>query len=462
MPTIQLYNTQTRKKDLFTPIDPERITMYVCGPTVYNYIHIGNARPIVVFDMLFRLLRHDYPQVVYARNITDIDDKINAAAHKQKQPISTISQQFIHAFHQDIAQLNTLAPSIEPYATEHIKSMQTMIQQLIDNGHAYQAKGHVLFHVPSMPDYGKLSGRNHEDMIAGARVEIAPYKRDSTDFVLWKPSTEDLPGWDSPWGFGRPGWHLECSAMIAQHLGTNIDIHGGGQDLIFPHHENELAQTRCAHSGTVNYWLHNGYITLDGEKMAKSKGNFFTVHDILQHYQGEVVRFALLNAHYRSPLDWSETTLPQAKSSLDRLYKALLGMDTYHHIDNNIDIPETILQHLRNDLASADAIAHLHQIAHDINKSTDANEKKRLQQQLLKGGEILGILQQSPQEWFHWQAPQATNFNETQIQKLIEERNEARKNKDFSRADAIRAELLDANIELEDSPHGTRWQYIHQ
>ncbi|MEX0606588.1 MAG: cysteine--tRNA ligase, partial [Halofilum sp. (in: g-proteobacteria)] len=318
--SLTLHNTLTHQRETFVPRDPERVTMYVCGPTVYNLVHIGNARPVVVFDVLFRLLRTLYPNVVYARNITDVDDKINAAAKEGNEPIGALAARYAQAFHEDVAALGTLPPTVEPRATEHIEPMIRMIESLIASSHAYEAEGHVLFHVQSMDDYGQLSGRQREDMIAGARVEIAPYKRDPADFVLWKPSSDDLPGWESPWGRGRPGWHLECSVMAESHLGETIDIHGGGQDLIFPHHENEIAQSRCAHGGAdlARYWLHNGYITIEGEKMSKSEGNFFTLRDLLAKYPGEVIRFALLAGHYRQPLDWSREGIEQARAAVDR------------------------------------------------------------------------------------------------------------------------------------------------
>ncbi|MBL4867475.1 MAG: cysteine--tRNA ligase [Pseudomonadales bacterium] len=375
---LHLYNTLTRQKQPFEPIDKGRVTLYVCGPTVYNYIHIGNARPIVIFDTLYRLLKRLYPNVVYARNITDVDDKINAAAKQAGTPIQAISERFADAFHEDILQLNTLVPDVEPRATGHIQEMIEMINDLLDRGHAYTAEGHVLFHVPSMPDYGKLSRRNQEDLMAGARVEVASYKKNASDFILWKPSTEDLPGWDSPWGRGRPGWHIECSAMIKKHLGNTIDIHGGGQDLIFPHHENEMAQGCCAQDNQefVRYWVHNGYLTIDGEKMSKSLGNFFTLREILEKFNGETVRCALLNAQYRSPLDWSEDALIQAKASLDRLYGALRD---YSESSTATDIDSERLAALDaalcDDLNTPEALSVLHGLAHDINKCEDKIQK---------------------------------------------------------------------------------------
>ena len=318
--TLCLTNTLKRTKEPIAPASPDRVTMYVCGPTVYNFAHIGNARPAVVFDVLYRLLKRRFGRVVYARNFTDVDDKINAAAKEAGQPISTVTKRYIEAYHADMAALRVVTPDLEPRVTEHIAEIIGMVERLIARGHAYAVEGHVLFHVPSFSAYGALSGRNRNEMIAGARVEVAPYKRDPADFVLWKPSPPDLPGWESPWGRGRPGWHIECSAMIERHLGASIDIHGGGQDLIFPHHENEIAQGTCAHDGELycRYWVHNGFVTVEGRKMSKSLGNVHLVRDLLGEAPGEAIRFALLGAHYHQPLDWSADGLAQARHGLDR------------------------------------------------------------------------------------------------------------------------------------------------
>ncbi|MGB5950784.1 MAG: cysteine--tRNA ligase, partial [Parvibaculum sp.] len=325
---LMLHNSLTRRKEVFEPADPARVTMYVCGPTVYNYAHIGNARPAVVFDVLARLLRRLYPNVVYARNITDIEDKIIAAAKEQGVEIAAITEKFAQIYREDMGTLGVLPPDIEPKATETIAGMIAMMERLIASGHAYEADGHVLFNVPSYADYGRLSGRNRDDMIAGARVEVAPYKKDPADFVLWKPSTPDQPGWDSPWGRGRPGWHIECSAMIEKHLGRTIDIHGGGIDLQFPHHENEIAQSNCAHDHAplARFWLHNGFVNIEKEKMSKSLGNVLLVHDLIAQAPGEAIRLALLNGHYRQPLDWTADGLAQARRMLDRLYGALRAL----------------------------------------------------------------------------------------------------------------------------------------
>ncbi len=456
---LYLHNTQSGLKELFTPQDPQRVTMYVCGPTVYNLVHIGNARPIVVFDTLYRLLRRLYPGVVYARNITDVDDKINQAAKDNGESIRALTDRYIAAFHEDIAELNALPPTIEPRATDHIAQMIAMVQVLIERGHAYEAEGHVLFSVPSMPDYGALSHRKMEDMIAGARVEVAPYKRHPADFVLWKPSTPDLPGWESPWGIGRPGWHLECSCMIEQHLGITIDIHGGGQDLIFPHHENEIAQSQCAHGGATfaRYWLHNGYITVSGEKMSKSLGNFFTLRDVLQQAPGEAARFALLSGHYRAPLDWSPDALRQARASLDGLYTALRAVA---EIEPPADAapPAAVVAALEDDLNTPLAIAALHETARALNKAGDAADKARLKGELLAGGELLGLLQQDPEAWFRWRPAASGGLSDAEIETLIEARQAAREAKDFKRADAIRDQLQQAGIALEDVAGSTRWR----
>lgn len=455
---LKLHNTLTGTKDTFIPLDPNRVTVYVCGPTVYNYVHIGNARPVVVFDVLFRLLSRLYPKVVYARNITDIDDKIIKACAETGEPMTALTQRFTDAFAEDMAALNALTPTIVPKATDHIGEMIAMIETLIDQGHAYEAQDHVLFAVESMPDYGKLSGRDLDDMLAGARVDVADYKRHPGDFVLWKPSSADQPGWDSPWGRGRPGWHIECSAMIHQHLGDVIDIHGGGQDLIFPHHENEIAQGRCAH-GTeyVRYWMHNGYINIDGEKMSKSLGNFRLVRDLLTHYPGEVLRFALLSSHYRSPLNFSAELLDQARNSLDGLYYALLGRGEQVVAEPDYQLPEDhpVLLALRDDLNSAEAISALHAIAARLNKAAPAG-RPALKAELLAGANLLGLLTEAPTAWFQ-NASDDDALASEEIDALVAARNQAKKDRDFARADAIRDQLSGAGIQLEDTREGTRW-----
>jgi len=455
--SLRLHNTLRRAKQIFEPLDPERVTMYLCGPTVYNLIHIGNARPIVVFDVLFRLLRELYPSVIYARNITDIDDKINAAAREQGESIAVFAARYAEAFHRDIAALNTLPPTIEPHATEHITEMIAMIARLVETDHAYEAEGHVLFHVPSMDDYGRLSQRNRDDLIAGARVDPAPYKRDPADFILWKPSSEDLPGWDSPWGRGRPGWHIECSAMNAAHLGETIDIHAGGQDLIFPHHENEIAQSRCAHGGAelARYWVHNGYITVGGEKMAKSEGNFRTLRELLAVQPGEVIRLALLSAQYRQPLDWSQDTLAQAAATLERFYRALERAADLEA--EPAALPSDVRAALEDDLNTPLALHAMHELATALNKATVTQERRRLKAELLAGGRALGILAHEPADWFRGQAA-ADGPDDATIEALIAERGEARRQRDFARADAIRDRLAEQGVMLEDEPGGTIWR----
>ncbi|MGV6857687.1 MAG: cysteine--tRNA ligase [bacterium] len=459
---LQILNTQSGQKEAFVPINPERVTMYVCGPTVYNYVHIGNARPIVVFDTLFRLLQREYPTVVYARNLTDVDDKINKAAAENGESIRELTNRFISAFHEDVERLNTLPPSVEPRATEHIPQMIAMVQALVDKEHAYVADGHVLFSVGSMEKYGRLSHRDMNEMLAGARVDVADYKRHPGDFVLWKPSSGDQPGWESPWGYGRPGWHLECSAMIETHLGDTIDIHGGGQDLIFPHHENEIAQSCCAHDGKeyVHYWMHNGYITVSGEKMSKSVGNFFTLRDVLQLAPGEAIRLALLSGHYRSPLDWSPDNLKQAKAVMDGFYTALRRVAD---VDPDISesAPEALVAALEDDLNTPVAISELHQVAKALNKTEDPQQQARLKQQLLAGGALMGLLEQEPEHWFRWKPDTSGDdegLSDEEIEALIVARKEARDNRDFQRADEIRDQFADAGIVLEDGPQGTTWK----
>ena len=455
---LLLHNTLSGKKEVFTPLDPNRVTLYVCGPTVYNYVHIGNARPVVAFDVLYRLLQRLYPNVVYARNITDIDDKIINTARDNGEDISALTERYSAAFAEDMAALHALPPTIVPYATDHIGDMISMIETLIDKGHAYAAEGHVLFAVQTMQDYGKLSKRSLDDMLAGARVEVAPYKKYAGDFVLWKPSSDDQPGWDSPWGRGRPGWHIECSAMIHRHLGDVIDIHGGGQDLIFPHHENEIAQGCCAH-GTeyVRYWLHNGYINIDGEKMSKSLGNFRLVRELLKHYRGEVLRFALLSAHYRSPLNFSEELLQQAESALDTLYYALLARGETVTPQADYQLPEDhpVLAALKDDLNTSEAISALHAIAARLNKAELA-DKPALKAELLASAALLGLLNEDPTAWFQNKGSSDGLSNED-IDALVEERNAAKKAKNFARADEIRDQLKAAGIQLEDTREGTRW-----
>ena len=374
MTELRLTNSEGSEKSVFTPVDPDHIKMYVCGPTVYNLVHIGNARPVVVFDTLFRVLQALYPKVTYARNITDIDDKIIVAARERGIDITVLTEEFTEKFRTDMAALNNLSPSLEPQATEHVDAMLDLAQRLIDKGHAYESEGHVLFDVTSMDDYGLLSGRQLDDMLAGARVEVSSYKRHPGDFVLWKPSSDDEPGWDSDYGRGRPGWHIECSAMIHKHLGDNIDIHGGGRDLIFPHHENERAQSCCGYGGSfVGTWMHNAYVDMDGEKMSKSLGNVKTVRELLEHYPGETLRFALLSAHYRSPLNFSRELLDTAQSTLDGFYLALRNAGEVESVEPAAgDSP--VFAALLDDLNTPAAIAELHQLAKALNKASESEK----------------------------------------------------------------------------------------
>ena len=458
---LRLYNPLTREKQAFEPIDPDHIRMYVCGPTVYDRAHIGNARPVVVFDTLYRLLKASYPRVTYVRNITDVDDKIIVRAKESGEAIETLTARTALMFHEDMGELNALPPSIEPRATEHIPQMIDMIRRLMAKDHAYEAEGHVLFSVPSMPDYGQLSRLKQDELIAGARVDPAPYKKSPADFVLWKPSPEDdgLPGRASPWGRGRPGWHIECSAMSAKILGPTFDIHGGGQDLIFPHHENEIAQSRCAHGTPImaSVWMHNGYLMAEGEKMSKSLGNFYTVHDLLQEFPGEAIRLTLLKTHYRQPLDFTKDGIREAKSELDGFYAALRGT-TAKATDG---APDSVIDALSDDLNTPLAISQLHGLAAAANKA-EGDAKVQAATALKSAGAALGLLQQDPETWFKWQPPAQAQgdggLSDGDIDALIVERQDARKNKDFARADAIRDELTAAGIVLEDGAGGTTWR----
>ena len=455
--SLKLYNTMSGAKELFEPLVPDTVTMYVCGPTVYNLAHIGNARPVVVFDTLFRLLQTHFSRVTYARNITDVDDKIIAAARESQRSIEAVTDEFTAKYREDMAQLNTLSPTLEPHATHNIAPMIELTRKLLEKGHAYESQGHVLFAVESMADYGKLSGRSLDDMLAGARVEVADYKRHPGDFVLWKPAAEEDPGWDSPWGRGRPGWHLECSAMIREHLGETIDIHGGGRDLIFPHHENEIAQSRCAHGGDyVRYWVHNAYLDMDGEKMSKSLGNVRTVRDLLQSYRGEVLRFALLSAHYRSPLNFSAELLEQAETTLSGLYATLRDVSNAA-ADTGVELAhEPFYQALNDDLNTPVAIAEIHALAKQLHKAPEA-EKFALKARILAAGKLLGILQQDPQAWLQ-DAASGDVISAQEIEDLIVQRQEAKLAKNYARADAIREELSAAGVVLEDSREGTQWK----
>ena len=459
MTILKIHNTLTGQKEAFVPIDPKHVRVYACGPTVYSYAHIGNGRMAVVFDQLVRVLRALYPRVTYASNITDVDDKIMDAAQKTGEPIDTITRKYEKIYNDDMAALGVIAPDVQPRATEHINEMIAQIEQLIARGHAYEAQGHVLFHVPSFPAYGKLSGRNRDEQIAGARVEVSPFKRDPADFVLWKPSASEQVGWDSPWGCGRPGWHIECSAMSEKHLGLPFDIHGGGADLKFPHHENEIAQSCCAHGHThdmtqfAKYWIHNGFMTADGEKMSKSIGNIRLVHDLIEAYPGEVLRLALLSAHYRAPLNFSGDGLDQARSTLDRYYRALLDLKD---IDASAgDVPASVMEALCDDLNTPQVIAELNALVRDVAAKDDGG-KKMIKSQLLAAGNILGILQQDPAVWLGYGVQDGVDASA--IEALLQERKDSKAAKNFARADEIRKALSEMGIEIEDTPAGTKWR----
>ena len=452
--SLRLYNTLTRRVEPFAPLDPTCPTMYVCGPTVYNYVHIGNGRGPVLFGVLAALLRRRYGNLRYARNITDVDDKINAAAKQAGVPISAITDRFAAAYREDIAALGVAPPDLEPSATAHIPQIVAMIERLIDSGHAYVAEGHVLFAVRTFDGYGKLSRRDPEEMLAGARVEVAPYKRDAGDFVLWKPSTDDLPGWESPWGRGRPGWHIECSAMAEAHLGETIDIHAGGIDLQFPHHENEVAQSECAHGGKrfARWWLHNGMLNFGGAKMSKSVGNIEKIHDLVRAHPPEALRYALLSAHYRQPLEWSDALIEQSLRTLDRLYGTLRDLA---NVDVSPVIPDAIEAALDDDLNTPQALAEVARIAGEARKAETDAVRRELKSALLGAGVALGLLQQDPEAWF---ARGAGSGDDVRIQALIDERASAKKARDFARADAIRDQLAGEGILLEDTPQGVRWK----
>ena len=438
---LTLYNTLSRSKEPFEPLDPAQLRMYVCGPTVHDFAHIGNARPIIVFDVLYRLLKHLYPapehKVTYVRNITDVDDKINARAAEEGVSIEEVTSRTIKQFHQDISALGVLEPDVEPRATEHVAAMIVMIEQLIAKGHAYEAQGHVLFDVPSMPEYGRLSNRSMDDMLAGARVEIAPYKRDAMDFVLWKPSSDDLPGWDSPWGRGRPGWHIECSAMAEAYLGKEFDIHGGGVDLVFPHHENEVAQSRCCF-GTktmARTWMHNGHLQVEGETMSKSRGNFLTINDQLRDWPGEVLRLAMLKTHYRQPFDWTVKGLQESQKNLEKWYERVSGTDV-----GKID--DSVIAALSDDLNTPLALTHIHQVKDENTLAASLS--------------MLGFSLDS--KGLTSKVNKKVEVDEELIEALILQRLEARADKNWTEADRLRDEIVNMGVVIMDSPEGTSWE----
>ena len=451
---IKLYNTLARKKQNFIPINSNRVTMYICGPTVYSYPHIGNARGPVIFDILAGLLRREY-ELIYVRNITDLDDKIYEAAKSEQSDVSEITERYTKIYHQDISALGVKDPDIEPRATDHIKEMIEMIESLLAKGYAYENEGHVLFSVDSYSDYGSLSNRQHEDQIAGSRVAIAAYKKNPRDFVLWKPSTPDLPGWESPWGVGRPGWHLECSTMAKKYLGDTLDIHGGGSDLIFPHHENECAQSICSHKGKpfANFWVHHGMIDFNNTKMSKSEGNLLLIRDLLKEIPGEVVRMALISTHYRKPINWSNDLIKDSKKKLDRLYGAIRKIDIFQ----NAEPSNEVLLALADDLNTPKALSALFNIVKLINNSEDPMERDKYASTLMASASLLGLMTLSADEWFKT-TPNGVLTRE-EIEHLITQRERARKSKNFSESDRIRNDLLQKGVVIEDGPDGTEWRY---
>jgi cysteinyl-tRNA synthetase len=446
---LRLYDTLTREKRDFIPLDPARVRMYVCGPTVYDFAHIGNARPVIVFDVLFRLLRHLYGagHVTYVRNITDVDDKINARAAERGVPIRELTEETYRNFKEDVAALGCLPPTVEPRATEHIAEMRTLIERLVASGNAYVAEEHVLFSVPTMPDYGRLARRSLDEMMAGARVDVAPYKRDPMDFVLWKPSKPGEPGWESPAGIttpGRPGWHIECSAMSWKHLGETFDIHGGGIDLVFPHHENEIAQSRCAFHTPVmaNYWMHNGFLQVEGEKMSKSLGNFFTIREVLDEWPGEAIRLAMLQTHYRQPINWTTAGLAEAKRTLDHWYALTANASPGMLCADVVDA-------LRDDLNTPKALAAFHAL-----RGEAANGAAGAAASLKASAQMMGLLQHDAATWAAWR-PASLALDDKRIDELVSARNAARKARDFKESDRIRDELKAMGIEIEDRKDGT-------
>ncbi len=461
---LKLYNTLNNKKEKFIPVNSKHVRMYTCGPTVYNYAHIGNARPAVISDLLVRVLRSLYTKVTFASNITDIDDKIINASIETGVPIEEITSKFERIYNEDMASLGVQPPDIQPHATDYIDGMIELIQMMIDKNSAYESEGHVLFDVTSYSAYGKLSGRDREDQIAGSRVQVASYKKDPGDFVLWKPSIDDQPGWDSPWGFGRPGWHLECSVMSEKTLGLPFDIHGGGMDLIFPHHENEIAQSCGAHGEDKDpkifsrYWLHNAMLNMNGEKMSKSLGNIFYIRDFLDKQPGEVLRLALMSGHYRQPLNWTDDTIEQARGILDRLYRALKKTEHIETDLSTVDIDSnSVLNALCDDLNTSKALAEIIEISKNLSKADSDDLLMKYKSELIYSANLMGILQDSPDNWLGI-GKSADSDDSEKIENLIKERNDARASKNFQRADDIRSELNDMGIEIEDTADGTIWR----
>lgn len=457
MTTISLFNTLHRRKEEFKPIDASNVRMYVCGPTVYDRAHLGNAKTPVVFDVLNRLLRHVYgdKNVTYVSNITDVDDKILNKHKETGKSIREITEQTYQWYIDDMAKLNVKAPDYRPRATEYINEMIDLVKLLLQNGHAYETEGHVLFDVDSMPGYGYLSGRSMKEMLAGARIEVASYKKNPADFVLWKPSDADQPGWDSPWGYGRPGWHLECSAMSSKLLGNSFDIHGGGSDLIFPHHENECAQSMCAHPNDkfANYWVHGGMLMVDGVKMSKSLGNFYTIDEVLEKAPAEALRLLFLTTHYHQPFNFTFEGLAQAKATLDKFYNSLLRVKD---IKAQIEADDRVVEALADDMNTPLALTYLHELAGQLNKAEIEEDKAKYKGLLLGSSDLLGILFQSPEEWFKG----GKDSDEAEIEAQIAARAQAKKDKNWALADEIRNKLKEQGIILEDTPQGTTWKKL--
>ena len=455
---LKIHNTLSGTKETFEPVDNNHVRIYACGPTVYNYAHIGNARMAVVNDLLVNVLRTQFEKVTYVSNITDIDDKIIDAAHELNEPIKNLTTKYTKIYNDDMGYLNVKLPDIQPHATDHISEMIDLIKKLIENNYAYEKDGHVLFHVPSFSKYGVLSKRNRDEQIAGSRVEVAPFKKDPADFILWKPSPDPLPGWESPWGFGRPGWHLECSAMSEKTLGLPFDIHSGGMDLVFPHHENEIAQT-CSlddnhePASFAKFWFHNGFVNVEGEKMSKSIGNIKLVHDLKKQYKGEVLRLTLLSAHYRQPLNWTKEIIDQNSKMLDRFYRSLKELQDVE-ISSDL-VSEDIMESLLDDLNTPKVLAKLNTLSNTLS-SADTGEKRNIKNNLIATGKILGVMQEDPNIWLGYN--QTANPEKEEIEGLINQRNEARRSKDFKLADQIRDKLKSKGIEIEDTKNGTIWR----
>lgn len=456
--SLLLYNTRTRAKAPFLPIDSTHVQMYVCGPTVYAPPHIGNGRPVVVFDVLFRLLQAEYPKVTYVRNITDVDDKINQRALETGRSIEDITAETTGYFHETCAYLGALSPTVEPRVTGHIAEIITMIQSLIDKGYAYEKEGHVLFRVHKFAEYGQLSRKNQDELLAGARVEIAPYKENAEDFVLWKPSAAPMPGWDSSFGYGRPGWHIECSAMSVKHLGKTFDIHGGGIDLVFPHHENEIAQSTACHDAPMaNVWMHNGHLSVDGQKMSKSLGNVIIIQGLMHRIPGQVVRWGLLSSHYRQPLDWTPELVQTSQAALNRIYTALETLPDDRWFLKGAAVDTDVLKALSDDLNTPAAFARLHELVHSINTTANPEDKLKNQLNLLAAAQFMGFLTVTPNEWFRG-ALSEDAFSEAEVEVYLEQRKAAKIAKDFKTADGIRDMLKSKGVIIKDTPAGQDWQ----